>query len=86
LQDFFRQLPYAQLSERLDAADLAFAPLNRVRDLQDHPDFRTEPSWVGDTEIDLPVVPGRSKTNGHRVPALGQHTAEVKRWLESADE
>ena len=85
LQDFFRQLPYSQLSERLNAADLAFAPLNRVRDLQNHPDFRTEPSWVGETEIEMPIVPGRHKTSGHRLPALGQHTAEIRRWLESTE-
>jgi formyl-CoA transferase len=86
LQAFFGQRAYSQLQMLLDAADLAFAPLNRVGDLQDHPDFRTEPSWVGDTEINLPVVPGRTKTKGHRVPELGQHTAEVRSWLESTAE
>ncbi len=86
LQAFFDQRSYPQLQICLDEADLAFAPLNRVADLQDHVDFRTEPIRVGDIEVELPVVPGRVKTVGHTVPLLGQHTDEVRQWLESADE
>lgn len=81
LQTQFAARPYAELNKALDAADLAFAPVNEVEDLQHHPDFHTESVDVTGQTIHLPKVPGRDKTSHHHVPALGEHTEQVRAWL-----
>jgi itaconate CoA-transferase len=83
LQSSFDSRTYDEIHSALNAADLAFAPVNQVRDLQRHADFHTEDIQVDGKTIALPVVPGRQKTTGHSVPGLGEHTAEVRRWLET---
>ena len=81
----FADLEYAQIQLRLDAADLAFAPVNQVHQLKHHSDFRTEAIEVSGQSVELPVVPGRLRSTGEvepaSVPRLGEHTQAVKRWL-----
>lgn len=86
LQQLFGAQSYESLKAKLDRADIAFAPVNQVRDLRRHPDFHTDTVAVNGETIELPVVPGRDKTAGHNVPALGANTAEVMRWLEQNEE
>lgn len=83
LQSLFGKQAFHEIRQALNAADLAFAPVNRVKDLQHHADFHTEDIQVGADTVALPVVPGRQKTTGHTVPSLGEHTQEVRRWLET---
>ena len=79
VQDAVSTMTYAQVSQRFDQADLAFAPVNDVTALKQHPDFHTFAVQVGDVLIDLPRVPGLSATHQEpaRVPELGAHTQEV---------
>jgi len=77
LQSQFASLPYVQLSEKLAAADLAFAPLNPVSALAQHSDFRTHTIDVDGQTVKLPVVPGRERPHNLQVPRLGEHTDEV---------
>ena len=46
-----------------------------------HPDLHTAPIDVFGQSIQLPKVPGRDKTGDHHVPALGEHTEQVRAWL-----
>ena len=74
---------YVELHEDLDAADLAFAPLNIVAELKNHPDFHTTGIEVGGERVELPVVPGRGRPSDLAVPALGEHTDAIISWLDS---
>lgn len=76
-------IPYAELAQRLDAAGIAFAPVNPLSSLREHPDFHTSPVQVGEHIIELPRVPGLDKPDGQSIPALGEHTEEVFAWLDS---
>ena len=78
--------PTTSFRDHLAKADLAFAPLNAITALKSHPDFATMDVLVDDQLIQLPRVPGLPKPSGQRVPRLGEHTAEVLGWLESADD
>ncbi|MEM9623932.1 MAG: CaiB/BaiF CoA-transferase family protein [Pseudomonadota bacterium] len=83
LQHQFGLNSFAELSRRLDRADLAFAPVNPVSALATHSDLRTQVIRVGAQAVPLPVVPGRARVEGLAVPALGEHTADVLNWLDS---
>jgi crotonobetainyl-CoA:carnitine CoA-transferase CaiB-like acyl-CoA transferase len=83
VQYAFAQLNYPSISQRLDRADVAFAPVSDISALKEHPDFHTETVRVGNQDIQLPRLPG---TNGEqtmvaKVPALGEHTEEVLKSL-----
>lgn len=77
----FDSMPYDEIDRQLSEADLAFAPVNTVADLGDHPGFRTAPARVDGETIRLPVVPGRDRPDNLRVPALGEHTDEILKLL-----
>lgn len=83
LQELFGASAYAQLQQRLDQADLAFAPVSSVAQLAQHADLRTQSVDVGGQAVPLPVVPGRARPDGLRVPSVGEHTQQVREWLES---
>jgi len=83
LAELFGAADYAQLRQRLDRADLAFAPVNTVAQLAGHADLRTQPVDVDGQMVSLPVVPGRMRPEGLRIPAIGEHTQQVREWLES---
>ena len=83
VQYAFAQLDYCSISQRLDIADVAFAPVNEMSALKEHPDFHTETVRVGDQDVQLPRLPG---SNGEqsavaKVPTLGEHTEEVLKSL-----
>ena len=83
LQQSFAELTYAVISQRLTAADVAFAPLNPVSALLNHGDFHTESVRVQDQTIELPRVPGLpvSERFSPRVPELGADTEAVMQSL-----
>lgn len=73
----FSQRDYALISAQLSQAELAFAPLNPVAALAQHPDFDTHQIRVGDQLVDLPRMPGRTIPEQLAVPGLGEHTTEI---------
>ncbi len=79
VQYAFAQLDYQSISQRLDLADVAFAPVSDISALKDHADFHTETVQVGDQDIQLPRLPGSNgeQSTVAKVPTLGQHTEEV---------
>jgi len=79
----FGGFEFAVIETRLNKADVAFAPLHAVEELKSHPDFRVADIAVGEQTIELPIVPGRYSTLGGSVPTLGQHTQEVRDWLDT---
>ena len=85
LQALFAQQPYAVLELALNAAELAFAPVNTVAQLARHGDLRTDTIRVGQQHIKLPVVPGRPRPEHLAVPELGEHTDTVRQWLEKLE-
>ena len=68
---------YDAIEVSLTAGDLAFAPVNTLDALKDHPDFRTLTTRVKEYDVPLPQVPGLRKPEGLSVPQLGEHTQEV---------
>ncbi len=73
----FTRLPYTQISDDLNQADVAFAPVNPVANLARHPDFGTHQIQVGGQTVSLPRMPGREIPESLSVPELGAHTDEV---------
>jgi len=84
----FSQLPSAEVLRRLDAANLATANVNSVREYLQHPQLTHRDCW---REIDSPAGPVRVLVPPVRmegaepvmgaVPALGQHTRAVLEQL-----
>lgn len=71
------ELDYTALSDLLEGADIAHAPVNDVGALANHADFRTRRVRYGAREIDVPVTPGHSPQGGGEIPEVGQHTEEI---------
>ncbi|MEM7098213.1 MAG: CaiB/BaiF CoA-transferase family protein [Pseudomonadota bacterium] len=76
---------YASIKQKLEAADMAFAPVNPVAALAEHGDFRTTKVMVDGQVVELPVVPGRSRPQTAQVPQLGEHTEEILGQLNPSD-
>ena len=84
--DCFRQLSRAQVTERLDRAQIANASVNTMADLWSHPQLKARDRWV---EIDTPagsvpaLLPPGLGQNARMaaVPALGEHTNKILREL-----
>ena len=55
--EVFRQQPSANMVERLMAAQTAFANVNSVHDLINHPQLRTRPMQVQGVEVHVPIPP-----------------------------
>lgn len=76
-------LSLEELVERLRAADIAFGRLNSVEELAAHPQLRLSAVPTPGGEIRLPAPPVRVGDGppppAGRVPALGEHTAAVRR-------
>ncbi len=85
LQVYFASTSYVNLATSLDAADVAFAPVNGVPELVNHADLRTGSVNVHGTNIELPLMPGRAAnsaaTSHLEIPKIGAHTREVMEWL-----
>ncbi len=79
IQDKFKVLSFVEISRALDEADIAFAPVNDLSGLRDHPDLHLAQVLIGEDVVDLPRVPGSVGTDqrDQEVPYLGQHTREI---------
>ena len=82
--DAFRPFTAAEVIERLDAAQIANARMNDMREVWSHPQLAARKRWVDvDTpagKVPMPVPPGMPPSPPPRmdaVPALGQHTAAI---------
>ena len=89
IERVFAPLSRAQLAERLEQAGIASAAVNAVADVVNHPQLNARKRW---TQVQTPAgtIPallpphnllGAPPRMG-RVPALGEHTAEVLSELE----
>ena len=90
--DAFRPLTAAQVIERLDAAQIANARMNDMKEVWAHPQLAARKRWVDvDTpagRVPAPLPPGVPPSPSPRmdaVPALGQHTAAILRELGYSD-
>jgi formyl-CoA transferase len=79
----FAGLPVAELERQLAAAEIAFARVNSVEDILRHPHLRRvalDSPWG---EVHVPAAPARvagaAEGRYGPLPALGQHTEEVRR-------
>jgi len=89
IESVFTHLTSAEAIERLVAADIANARVNRVQDFLEHPQLAARDCW---REIDSPSGPLHTlrppvRIDGYDVamgpvPALGQHTQSVLEELE----
>ena len=83
LLEAFSRFSGEELVRRLDAAQIANARVNDMREVWDHPQLRARARWL---EVDTPAgplpapvppgVPGREARMGP-VPALGEHTDAI---------
>jgi itaconate CoA-transferase len=90
--DAFKTMTAAEVVERLDAAQIANARMNDMREVWAHPQLAARKRWV---EVDTPAgrvpaplppgVPPASKPRMDPVPALGQHSSAILRELGYAD-
>jgi itaconate CoA-transferase len=71
----------AALGIRLKAAGIAFGNLNSVEDFAGHPQLRLGEAMTPSGAVMLPLPPGRPEgaRNLGAVPALGQHSAAIRR-------
>jgi len=87
--DCFARLTVGPLSQKLAAAEIAFARVNEVADVLKHPHLRRVSVETPSGAILLPAPPARvNGTTGAfaAVPALGAHTEAVRReFLGGAD-
>ncbi|UBV44519.1 CoA transferase (plasmid) [Deinococcus taeanensis] len=87
----FASLTRGEVSARLDQAGIASARVNSVQEVVDHPQLQDRQRW---TQVQTPAgtIPallpphniGSVSPRMGRVPALGEHTAEVLAELERA--
>lgn len=82
INDVFATLTASALSERLLGANIAFGAVNSVADFAQHPQLRRA-AVAGETGEVVLVAPPVSVAGGEpalgAVPALGQHTEEIRR-------
>ena len=82
--DAFASLSSAEVTTRLDAAQIANARMNSMAELWAHPQLRARDRWrqVGSPVGDIPALlpPGRVNSFDYRmdpIPAVGQHTQAI---------
>jgi itaconate CoA-transferase len=88
IEEAFGRLGAERALQRLEAARIAVARMNGVRELADHPQLAARDRWrevgspAGPIRALLPpvTVAGRHARMGP-VPALGEHTEAILRWL-----
>jgi itaconate CoA-transferase len=88
IEDAFGRLPVERVVERLEAARIAYARMNSVQEFVDHPQLATRDRWreVGSPAGPIhallpPVVAAGTEPRMGPVPAVGEHTDAILRWL-----
>ena len=77
----FASLPSAAVVERLFSAQTAYASVNAVEDLVQHPQLRTRRMRVGAHEVQIPATPWGQEWDGASyppAPALDEHGAALR--------
>jgi itaconate CoA-transferase len=77
---------FETLAAKLDAAQIAWARVSSVGDLSEHPQLRRTVFTSNKGEISIPALAASYDGEPERlgdVPALGQHTAQVRREFSS---
>jgi itaconate CoA-transferase len=93
IEEAFGRLGVEQVTERLEAARIAWARMNSVRELVEHPQLAARERWrqvgspAGPIRALLPpvIVSGQAPRMGP-VPEVGEHTDAILRWLGYGDE
>jgi itaconate CoA-transferase len=88
IEEVFGHLGLEQVIERLEAARIAYARMNSVQEFVDHPQLAARDRWrevsspAGFIRALLPpvTVVGR-EPRMDPVPAVGEHTGAILRWL-----
>jgi itaconate CoA-transferase len=77
----FTRAPRAAIAARLRNAGIAYGNVNSVADLARHPHLRLGQTPTPSGPVALPLPPGREDEAGpfSPVPALGQHSAAIRR-------
>jgi itaconate CoA-transferase len=81
-------MPRQVLLERLAAADVPYGDVNDVAGLVSHPQLRARGCWLevetedGSVRALAPPFGLEPLSTSHRVPGLGEHSTEIRRWLE----
>jgi len=77
----FASQPRAVVAERLWRAGIAYGNLNSVADLLQHPQLRMIDIPTASGSVGVPAPPGwrEDDSAGGRVPALGEHSAALRR-------
>nr|WP_296766870.1 CaiB/BaiF CoA-transferase family protein [Rhodococcus sp. (in: high G+C Gram-positive bacteria)] len=83
-----REIDYASLVKRLDAADIAYARMNTIDQLATHEQLDSRGRWtptgseVGDIDTLLPPwFPENHVPRFGSIPSLGEHTEQVLDWI-----
>ncbi len=82
VHESFGRQPFAELAVRLDAAQIAWARVSSIRDLSSHPQLRRTVFTTDKGEVSMPALAASWAGEPERlgdVPALGQHTDQVRR-------
>jgi crotonobetainyl-CoA:carnitine CoA-transferase CaiB-like acyl-CoA transferase len=88
IADILSKEPQSDILKRLDGADVPYGALNNLADLIAHPQLAARDRWI---EAETPAGPIRALSHPMnidgvprppgKVPALGEHTEEVRREL-----
>jgi itaconate CoA-transferase len=88
VEDAFGRIGLEQVVERLEAARIAYARMNGVQQLIDHPQLAARDRWreVGSAAGPIrallpPVIVAGQQPRMDPVPAAGEHTEPILRWL-----
>lgn len=82
VQKSFGAQSFEALAAKLDAAQIAWARVSSVGDLSTHPQLRRTAFVSGKGEVSIPALAASWEGEPERlgdVPALGQHTDQVRR-------
>lgn len=88
IEEVFGHLGVEQVIERLEAARIAYARMNSVQEFVDHPQLAARDRWreVGSPAGAIRALLPPVTVTGHEprmdpVPAVGEHTGAILRWL-----
>jgi itaconate CoA-transferase len=88
IEEVFGHLGVEQVIERLEAARIAYARMNSVQEFVDHPQLAARDRWreVGSPAGSIrallpPVIVAGHEPRMDPVPAVGEHTGAILRWL-----